>query len=231
MAADDAKAIVERAIEAQGGLAKLSKVKAQSWQAKGKMLAGGEALEYTATYTMMAPDKLYFDSTINVGGMKLTIRAATDGSTAWEASGDQLRDMAKEKQVEFQHNVHLLQVTQLYPILDPAYKLTLLPDLARDGQSLVGVKVTREGQRDVRLYFDKKTNLLARTETQVIDEFLKREVTQESLVSGWHVVDGRQVFDQLTIRRDGKDMIIETHSNQKFLDEGDRTLFAKPKKP
>lgn len=227
--AEDAKAVLEWALKSHGGADKLAKVQAQSWKSKGKMVAAGQSIEYTAEYHLLNPMKMRFDMSMEFGGMKVNISAATDGTTAWESSGDMVREMTKEKTAEFNHNTYVMHVTQLFPLQDKAYTLTTLPDIKVGDQTLVGIKAAHAGRRDVSLFFDKKTGLLARTKTQVIDEFQNKEVTQETIVSGWRELDGFKVFDKIVIQRDGKDFIIEEFSAQKMLDKGDDKLFVKPK--
>jgi hypothetical protein len=226
--AADAKAVLDKAIEAHGGAAKLAAVKGESWKAKGKMLLAEPALVYTADYLFAAPDKLRFDMRAEAGGQKITLTAATDGKLAWEQSGPLLRDMAKDKQAEFHHNVYTMTVCQLVPLRDPAYKLTPLGESQLDGRKLIGLKVSHPGRRDLSLYFDAATGLLAKTTTRVVDEFQNKEVTQDAFLTGYRDRDGRQVFDKLTIKRDGKDFVVEELSDQKVLDAVDAKAFAKP---
>jgi hypothetical protein len=62
----------------------------------------------------------------------------------------------------------------------------------------------------------------------VIDEFTKKEVTQETVMTGYRDKDGVKVFDKLTIIQDGKEFIVEEMSEQKQLEKVDEKMFAKP---
>jgi hypothetical protein len=225
---EEARTIVDKAIQAHGGAEKLAKMKAQGWKAKGKMTLGDQTMMYDCDYIFASPDKFRFDLQMEAGGKKILLTAATDGKAAWEQMVPMLRDMAKEKQEEFHHNVYVMYLLQLTPLKDKAFTLTSLGESKLGEQTLVGVKVTRPGRRDVSLYFDKKTGLLAKTSTRMFDEFSKKDVTQETFPTGYRDKDGRKVFDKLTIQRDGKELIVEEYSGQRILDKVDAKLFAKP---
>jgi outer membrane lipoprotein-sorting protein len=226
----DALAIVDKAIAAQGGAEKLAKAKGETWKAKGVMSAGGMSMAYNADYSFAGPDKFRFDLHMEFGGMKIELAVATDGKVAWEKSGPQLQAMTKEKQAEFEHNVYVMNLSNLLPLKDKAYTLTSLGESKIGEQTVVGIKVARDGKREVNMHFDKSTGLLAKTSSKVNDEFAKKEMVQETLMTGWRDKDGVKVFDKLTILRDGKTYIVEEMSEQKPLEKVDEKLFAKPEK-
>ncbi|MCI0376142.1 MAG: hypothetical protein L0215_00905 [Gemmataceae bacterium] len=157
-AQDDAKSIVDRAVKAHGGAENLAKFKAQSWKAKGTMTVAGMKMVYNADYLFVSPNKFRFDLEMEAGGKKMTISAATDGKNAWEQAPPLVRDMAKDKQAEFHHNVYVMHLLQIAPLKDKAFTLTPLGESKLGDRTLVGVKVSHAGQRDVALHFDKKTS-------------------------------------------------------------------------
>jgi hypothetical protein len=57
---------------------------------------------------------------------------------------------------------YLVWVWTLAPLLEKDSKLALLPDLEVDGRPAVGLKLSREGRKDISLYFDKDAGRLAR---------------------------------------------------------------------
>jgi hypothetical protein len=225
---DDARAVIDRAIKAHGGADTLSKNAVHAWKAKGAMTAGGGKMEYVADYTFLAPDKLRFDLDMDAGGQKMQLTAATDGKIAWEQMGATMREMPKQKQEEFQHTAYVIYLSQLTPLLDKAYKIEPLGESKHGDQTLVGVKVSHPGRRDVSLFFDKATGLLTKTRTQAFDEFQNKEVVQENVFTGYRDANGRKVFGKMTIQRDGKDFIVEEFSEQRALDKIDANKFAKP---
>lgn len=57
---------------------------------------------------------------------------------------------------------YLVWAWTLVPLLDKDSKLALLPDLVVDGKPASGLKLTREGRRELSLYFDQASGRLAR---------------------------------------------------------------------
>src|SRR5438105_13177665 len=72
-AQDDAatRAVVEKAITADGGKEKLEKPKGSSMKLKGKVHAMGQHFAYTGEFSIMIPDKPTF--TIDTDGMGMKI--------------------------------------------------------------------------------------------------------------------------------------------------------------
>jgi hypothetical protein len=223
----EALAIVDKAIKAHGS-DKAAKSKGHTWKAKGTMFMGDMKMEYKIDYIFASPDKFRFDLDMDAGGMKIRITAATDGKVAWEQALGQMREMTKEKQTEFEHTAYLMHLCEIHPLKDKAFTLIPIEGGKDDGQEFVGIQVQRKDRRTVNLYFDKTTGLLGAATTKVIDEFSKKEVVQETRMSGYRNKDGVKVFDNLTIKRDGKDFLVEEMSDQKELETVDEKLFAKP---
>jgi hypothetical protein len=229
--ADDAtaRAVVDKGIKAMGPAEVLAKYKADAWKARGKMTMMGQTLPYTCEYMFQAPDRFRFVMDGEFGGQKIRITAAGAQSKAWEQAAGQVRDMLEPKLKEFNHNIYTIWVSMLTPLKDPAFKLTSLGDVKSiDGHTQAGVKVSREGQRDVSLFFDKSTGLLTRSLTWVMDEFSNKEVTQEVVFSDYKNKDGVMQFGKMTILRDGKPFIEEEIFDQKGLEKLDEALFGKP---
>ncbi|HEX3147002.1 MAG TPA: hypothetical protein VHR66_02905 [Gemmataceae bacterium] len=224
----EAIAIVDKAIAASGGAEALAKMKGATWKAKGKLDFNGMAITYTADYAFAYPDKLRFDIDMDAGGMKVKFASATNGKDAWQQSGDQFEVMTKEKGVEFDHNVYVMQISQLLPLKDKVYTLTSLGESKVGDQPVMGIKVARGGRREVSLYFDKKTGLLAKSSTRVVAELTMKEVTQDVLVSDYRDKDGAKIFGKLTILHDGKEYIVEEMSDYKVMEKVDDKVFAKP---
>ena len=227
---DDPQAIVDKAIQAHGGADKLAKIKGQSWKAKGSMTAGGMKMTYDALYQFAPANHFRFDLEMEAGGNRIKLSAGTDGKAAWESLAPLVQDMAKEKQVEFHHNVYVMNLSQVTPLKDKAFTLTALGESKLGEQTLVGIKVAHKDRRDVHMYFDKKTGLLTKTSSRINDEFSKKEVEQATVLSGYRDRDGLKVFDKLTIQLDGKEFIVEEMSDQKYLEKPDLKQFAKPAK-
>lgn len=229
LAGDEPRAIVDKAIAALGGAEKLAKMQQQSWSAKGTMSAGGQESKYTCEYLFGTPDKFRFDLQMELGPQKMTLIGSTDGKASWEQLNTDRRDMAPGKAEEFRHNVYVMRLSQVICLRDKEFALTSAGERKHGDRMLVGVKVSRPGNRDVTLYFDPKTHLPVMSSTIIKDENQAgKEVVQEVVFDKFIDVDGMKALTKLTILRDGKPMIVEEYSNWKATERLDPTRFAKP---
>ncbi len=226
---DQAMAVIDKAIQAHGGAATLSKFKAETWKTKGTMGAG--TVKYLAEYAFMAPDHYRFILDADLGAKRVQLLTFTDGKQAWELSGSQRTEMPKEKLGEFKQQVYVMWISSIVPLKRKEFTLTLTPERRLGEQTVVGVKVVSPGRRDVVLFFDKSTGLLAGSETRVLDEFseFKKEVTQEVLVGDYEERNGRKYFTKLTLKREGRVLIEEELFDQKSFEKLDDSLFKLPK--
>jgi hypothetical protein len=227
-AADDAAAIIDKAIKAQGGAEKLGKFKAEQWSAKGIVEVMGQKFEYTALYWYEDPERVRFEMETSFGGQKFTITAATDGKKCWEKVNDKLQDQGERKAKAFQHNAYAMHLCRLLPLKEKGLSLSVTGEEKIGGKPAVGILVSAKGHRDVTLFFDKESSLLVKVMTDAWDEFADKDVPQEIIFADYKEKDGHKVFGKLTIKRDGKLFLEEELSGQKFLDKLDPKLFEKP---
>jgi hypothetical protein len=225
----DARAIVEKGLKAMDPMGKAAKYKADSWKAKGKFHFMGQAVPYDCEYLFSAPDRLRFVMDMEFMGQKMKLTVAGADGKAWEHGMGQTREMPPEKLKEHNHHIYTMWVSMLTSLKDPAFKLTSLGEVKSiKGETQVGVRVSREGHRDVTLFFDKPTGLLMRSMTRTVDEFSNKEVSQEVIFSEYKPLDGIMQFGKMTILRDGKTFIEEELFDYKPLEKVDEGLFKKP---
>src|SRR5262249_33308325 len=83
------------------------------------------------------------------------------------------------------------------------FRLAPLGEVAVDGRPARGVKVSREGHRDVDLYFDREKSLLVKTQTRVKDDD-GQEVTEETFLSDYKEAQGTNQAMKVVVQRDGE---------------------------
>jgi hypothetical protein len=220
--AEEPKEIIEKAIKATGGEEKLAKFKAQTWAAKGTYYGAGEGQPYTAEYAVQLPDKIRVD-------IKNVFILVYDGDKGWMKMGDNAQEMTAEQLAEQKEQQHAHYITTLLPLKGQDYTLATLGDSKVGDHPVVGVKVSSKGRRDVNLYFDKDTNLLAKGEWTVkAMEEGGKEVMQETLYSDYKDVEGVKVPMKIVLNRDGKKYVESENSDVKPADKLDESLFGKP---
>ena len=171
--AKEARALLDKAIQAHGGEANLAKVKAIYFRGGGHVRVGGD-FPMTAELHAQGTTHMKFVADVNVNGMNIRLIKVINGDKA-----------------------------------------------------AVGLRISREGFRDVSLYFDKTSHLLLKSEINVKDG--GNEVLQEIYYSGHKLIDGVQHAHKWSAKRDGKPFVdvefTEITVHQQKLDD---SIFDKP---
>ena len=226
--AADARALVEKAIKAQGGKEKLSKFNAHVIKFKGDFHGMGQAIPMTGEITSQGNDKVKVDAEVEAGGMKFRVINVVAGDKGWNKIGDMLMDLDKDQLAEAKLQAYSGWIATLVPLLDKEFKLSTIGEMEIEKKPAVGVKVKREGQREVDLYFDKETGLLVKFEHRVKDEGSGQEVTEENFPSNYKEVEGTKQAMKFTVKRDGKLFIEGDISEYQLLEKVEDSVFAKP---
>jgi hypothetical protein len=226
----DLKAIVDKAIKAHGGEDKLSKIKVVSTKAKGKFYGmGADGIDYTLESFIQAPDKMRIKIEGEAMGNKFEFTQVINGDKGWVTMGEGAEEMSKDQLTEGKANLYAGWVAQLHPLKGKEFKLAALGDAKVGDKAAVGVKVSSKDQRDVNLYFDKKTGLLLKRESIVKDPMAGgADATEEVLFDDYKEKDGIKYPAKVTINRDGKKYVEGETTEYKVLDKIDDKTFEKP---
>jgi hypothetical protein len=220
---DAAKATVDKAVKAIGGMQKLDKLKAVTTKDKGTYYGMGDGIPYTANYSTQWPDRFR----VEIEGYIIIV---LDGDKGWTQMNGETKEMDKEELARHQEDLFANWVTNLKPLQDKAFILAPLGEIKVDGKPAVGVKVSHKDHKDISLYFDKDTGLLVKTERRVQTgpEQGNMEVNQETFFSDYKDVDGLKIPMKAVIKRDGKQFVEAEHIEVKLVDKLDGKVFAKP---
>jgi hypothetical protein len=230
-AADEPPAdVIKRAIEAHGGMERLSKIQADWFKIKGWISSdGSKGRPFTAETFVQLPDQL--KSVIELAGddRKVTVVQTVDGDTAWVTiDGVPQAKINASALAEMRAVQHLDRITRLVPLLtDKKYDVSALGESKVNGQTAIGIKVQCKGHREVRLFFDKNTNLLVKAEHR-LDDRRNKEVRQEEYYSDFKEFAGFKRPTKLSVYRDGKKMMEAELVEVKYYERFGEKIFAKP---
>jgi hypothetical protein len=183
----DARAIIDKAILAQGGLETLLKAEAGYRKVKGTF--NSDNFEFTGDS--------YSD---NGNRLKISLRGTRansevrilvmDGTKGWTSFNGAVFEFDEKQQTRMRRASHADKVAGLISLVrEKGYRLTVLGE-SKLGQSLlVGIKVEYAGMPDMQLYFDKDTGFLVKTRYLVIDQDTDQEVVQEVYYSKFEIFD------------------------------------------
>jgi hypothetical protein len=221
-------AIIEKAVKAHGGAEKLDKVKCLQTKGKGK-LELRDGIEMTQDKIVKFPNKFKEVLELEVGGQNMKIVTVFDGTKAAITRNGEAVDINDMLMEEFKEAAHGQQVGRLTNLLkDKSLQLTLLGESKAEDRPVVGVKVASKGHRDISLYFDKESGLLAKVQTRRNDPQSMQEVDEERFIKEYQDFDGQKVAKKILVNRDGKKYLELDITEVKHLDDVPDNTFQQP---
>ena len=228
--AAEAKAIIEKAIKATGGLAKLAKYAAIKRKGKGTVHVDNSDSEISYDSTVQGLDKVRLALEADVSGSAIKTVLVYNGDKGWINGGGESSELPKEGLSLFlkedYRNIRLAEL--LTPLLTKDYKLTPLGEIKIDDHPAIGVKISQKEHPDFDLFFDKTTGLPVKGQTRVKEMPDAPEVAREYFFAAYKEVDGLQCLTRLKVQRDGKRFLEVEWSEIKPLEKTDAGTFDKP---
>ena len=212
--------VLARAIKAHGGAENLEKMKASIVKAKGKMLD----LDYTAETSIQLPDRSRTAAESKLGKFIQVVNS----DKGWVKLGDLSRECGKEELTEMKEQLNATYVAHLAVLADKDCKLSPLGEETIDGHPAIGMRVERQGFRDVNLYFDKENDLLLKMQSRIRDPLRGLEFTAETIYGDYRDVDGLMTAHKFTIKYDGKVYNEAEITEVKYAENLDDSVFERP---
>jgi hypothetical protein len=228
-AQDDPKALVERAIKAHGGEAKVAKLKVMTIKVKGKMTflpgLGGTDLLIDDTWHM--PSQYKSAMRLKHDGQDVEFIKVVNGDKGWVSSWmGMVQPMTKEDLAEFKEQKYAEDLERLGFLQDNRYTLATIKDSISGLNPSVGVKITSKGHREVTLYFDMASSLLIGRRHFILEA--GKEILQEVFYEDFEDQDGLTHYTRLVGKRDGKNFFEGEVAEIKFFEKLDEKVFARP---
>lgn len=223
-----ASAVVTAAIVATGGEELLNKFKGTSMTMKGEMSMMGLDLEFEGKVIAMQPDKYKMTIDTSLMGQKLSIEQVMNGKKMKASLNGMAIPLDDDTKDQLQDSITEMEITQLTPLLDAKkYTLKSGDEAEVDGKKADVVIVNSENGKvkDMKLFFDKTSHLLVKTQKKDKDESDK-EIDEESFYLDYKKVQGVLTPHKGSVKHDGKDFMKFTLSDVKLLEKVDDKEFA-----
>jgi hypothetical protein len=224
----DAKAVLDAAIAAKGGEAKLSKI-VGTWVKASQTYYSGKEKSTVSIESFAQRDDRERTAFVDADNKAHQIivfngkegRVKLGDLPATEMNGEQLamrRDSAYKN-----------WVTLLVPLEAGEFRLSTIDDASVLGRPAVGILVSHDKHDPVKLYFDKETHLLVKQKGKVKNPATSKEADMECVYSDFRNVDGMKAPFKAEMFLDGQkvgdSVIFERELYEKPLDE---KLFSDP---
>jgi outer membrane lipoprotein-sorting protein len=227
-AQDDARAVVAKAVAAQGGEAKLAKIRAVRSKLKGTLYDGNREISFAGEQSFQLPSQIRIVLTLKTTPKAQTIVQVIDGDKGWISIDGQAKEADTQSLAQMRQQLHLSRVLWLTPLLkDKDLELTMLKESKVNDRLAVGVKVASKGQKDISLYFDKENGQLVKVE-YLTKNNQGREVTQEDYLSNYADFGGVKLPKKSVAMQDGKKIVEAEITDAQYPDSIPASEFGKP---
>lgn len=229
------QAVIDRAIQALGGEANLSRYQATSFKVKG--IGHFRELDHPAPYTREVtfqwPDQFRLKMKTEFGGFMVLL----NHDKALMEFAQVLITLPKPRTSEIREDVYTLWVATLLPLKDvQRFTLTSVGEEKVKGRPAVGVKIASKGHRDVKLFFDKESGLPVKQESHFKETIRGArndlsgtfEGTQEVFFKDYLDADGVKLPKKVEVKRDGKPFVEEEFFDWKGFAKLDDKVFTEP---
>lgn len=228
-AADEPKDILEKAIKAHGGADVLTKYKAAQTKNKGKItIPGAGEVEFTQDVSYMLPDKFKESMELKIGNQTVNTLTLVNGDKISIEVNGKAFDTPDQAKSALKDARYVMQVARLVPLKDKKYDLSIIGEDKVEGKKVVGIRVSAKDQKDVSLYFDKETWLLAKIEYRGADPTTGKEITEERIVTEYgKSKSGVPQPKKVIVKHDGKQFLEAEVVELTMLEKIDESEFKK----
>jgi hypothetical protein len=227
-AQDDPKAVIEKAIKAQGGAELLEKLKATQLKGRGIIHLPIVRLEIPCTVESYAqfPDQFKQVRSGVARGRNFKHVVLVNGDKMAIIADDKAVDLGPEQKEGLHEQVYTNRVVHLLPLIqDKGFELASQAGTKVEDQDTVGVKVNSKGHRDINLYFDKANGLLLKIEHKVPNERGGEDILEEILLSDYKDQSGIKSPMKEVVYQNGKKHMEMAVTEVKHLEKLDAKVF------
>jgi hypothetical protein len=227
--AQDATAILDKAIKALGGEEKLGKVaSAASWTAKGTITFMGSDNAITTRSVVQGLNQSRMEFEGDFGGMQVKGVTIIAGDKGWREFGGERQELGKDDIANEKRRVQLTLIpVTIVPLKGKEFKVETIAEEKVSDKPAVGIKAVGPDGKELRVYFDKESGLPVRTVAKVIG-FMGEEFTQETTFGDYQEMAGIKKATKISVKRDGEKFIEQQVTEFKTLETVDPKTFAEP---
>ncbi|MFO0878070.1 MAG: hypothetical protein U0840_12030 [Gemmataceae bacterium] len=222
------QAIIEKAIEAHGGKARLAGFRSERVKLKGTLHVGSKPLPFTNEQAVQLPGQYRSTVTLDDGMKSHSIVHLLDGEKAAILLDGQPQEVQGPQLAQLKQTLQLEEALRLVPLIsNPEFKLQLLPEVRYNNLVFTGIRVTGKGQRDLKLFFDGASGLLVKTEHR-LDGPSGKDVIQEAFYADYRNLNGHLRAGKVVVLRDGKKVMEAELVTAQRVERIDPIEFSRP---
>ncbi len=227
-AQESPRAIIDRGIAAHGGQENLTAARSERLKFKGVLQVGTRSLPFTSEMVLQLPGQYRSSITITDIAKTHQLIHLLDGERGAMLVDGQPQTVSPAHLSQLKQTMQLERALRLVPLVnDPAFTLSSLPEIRYNGHVYQGVRVQAANQRELKLYFDRSSGLLVKTE-YLLDGPDGKEILQEAFYGDYRDVAGCLRAGKILIYRDGKKVMETELLEARRVDRIDPNEFRLP---
>jgi hypothetical protein len=228
--ADEATALLDRAIKAQGGEEKLKAAQSASFKTKGTVTAGGMQVDLAGDAAVQGDGLYRWNVTFSAMGRTESGVIVVTPEKIWGKGGNQANAEEAPAEAAFLRDVfRTIRLPQNLAVLrNQDTTLSHLGELKIEERAAVGLKVATKGRPEIDLFFDKETHLPLRAEIRVKEPGEANEIVYAFIFADYKDVNGVKMYGKFTLKRDDKVTLVMEFSDFQLQEKLGADLFAKP---
>ena len=224
----DATPILDKAIAALGGEAKLAKAAKATWKTKGTISFNNNENPIKGTTIVEGIDKHRGEFEMEFDGNPFKGVTVLDGGKGWRKFGDDLQDLEGEMLAGEKQRAYLMVVPMtILPLKGKGFKVEAAPEEKVNDKPAAVVKGTGPDGKTFTLCFDKETGLPVKL-TATVADFQGDDVSQETTFADYKDFDGVKRATKTVSKRNGTPFIKLDVLEFKVVDKLEPSTFAEP---
>jgi hypothetical protein len=225
----ESQTIIDKAIQAAGGEARLAALKTATLKTTAKFQAGGMDLSFSGEASVAELDRLRVEGDL----LGIALCGVLSPQGCWRKLGERVEDARQEAQPGLRKLLYALRAAQtLLPLKDKAVTLVHGGEARVGDRAAVIVKAAHKDHGAIDFYFDKETGLPAKVELRVVLGPDNQDTPFEYILSEYKEVEGMKHFTKIAVTGlmdDSQKVTCEiTLSDVKPVPKLEDDLFARP---
>jgi hypothetical protein len=221
-------AVLDKAIQALGGEAKLAKAGNFSRKAKATITIQGNDNDFTSETTYQGLDRYRTEFEGLINGNQVKGIVVLSGDKGWRKFGDNKIEMDVNAAANEKRTVYLQVIpVAILPLKGKDFKVESAADENIGDKAAAVLKVTAPDGKNFMLYFDKESGLPVRV-VGTVAGFQGQEFSQDTTYGEYKDFDGVKRATKITSKRNGETFLRQEITEFKVLDKVDPKTFAEP---
>jgi hypothetical protein len=227
--ADDAEAIVEKAVRAMANSdLRLNRLGNVVRTDRGSLFMPGGEVPVRRTAYLCPPDRIKYEAILTVNGQPSATIMALNGLTAWQQSAGKVEDLIPAQTEAMRDgDADPWALVTLLPLRAKRTTLKILPTKTVNGKNAAGVTVKRPNRPDAQIYFAADTGLPLKVTFAMRDTGL--ESNRDWDLAEYRDFDGIKLPTRITVTQNGRKIEEWTVQSCRFPDRLEDKVFQKPK--